>query len=68
MKMVDDDYGIPDGYDAKFNDCGEIICINYLIEENGNCYQPQELCGLYIKHLTLDEVKEIVGEIDINDD
>ena len=25
--MVDDDYGIPDSYDAKFNDCGEIICI-----------------------------------------
>ena len=37
---------------------------NYLIEENGNCYQPHEFCGLYIKHLTIDELKDIVGEID----
>ena len=41
---------------------------NYLIEENGNCYQPHEFCGLYIKHLTLDEVKDIVGEIDDSND
>ena len=27
MKMVDTDYGIPDSYDAKFNDCDEIICL-----------------------------------------
>ena len=27
MKMVDTDYGIPDSYDAKFNDCSEIICL-----------------------------------------
>ena len=27
MKMVDMDYGIPDSYDAKFNDCGEKICL-----------------------------------------
>ena len=38
--------------------------ITYLIEENENCYQPQEFCGLFIKRLTLDEVKDIVGEID----
>ena len=38
--------------------------ITYLIEENENCYQPHEFCGLYIKHLTLAEVKDIVCEID----
>ena len=27
MRMVDEDYGIPDSYDAKFNDCGEIVCL-----------------------------------------
>ena len=40
----------------------------YLIEENGNYYQPQEFCGLFIKRLTLDEVKDIVGEIDTNEE
>ena len=25
--MVDTDYGIPDSYDAKFNDCEEMICL-----------------------------------------
>ena len=42
--------------------------ITYLIEENENCYQPQEFCGLFIKRLTLDEVKGIVGEIDVNEE
>ena len=27
MKMVDTDYGILDSYEAKFNDCGEMICL-----------------------------------------
>ena len=27
MKMVDTDYGIPDSYNAKFNDCEEMICL-----------------------------------------
>ena len=27
MKMVDTDYGIPDSYDVKFNDCDEMICL-----------------------------------------
>ena len=27
MKMVDTDYGILYSYDAKFNDCGEMICL-----------------------------------------
>ena len=27
MKMVDTDYCIIDSYDAKFNDCGEIVCL-----------------------------------------
>ena len=42
--------------------------ITYLIEENENSYQPQEFCGLFIKRLTLDEVKDIVGEIDVNEE
>ena len=34
--MVDTDYGIPDGYDAKFNDSGEIICLVKINEREEN--------------------------------
>lgn len=34
--MVDDDYGIPDGYDAKFNDCGEMVCLVKINESEEN--------------------------------
>ena len=32
MKMVDTDYVIQDSYDAKFNDCDEIICLDKINE------------------------------------
>ena len=36
MKMVDTDYGILDSYDAKFNDCGEIICLDKINKREEN--------------------------------
>jgi hypothetical protein len=33
---------------------------NYLVEECGNCYQPHELHGLFIKKLSADEINKLI--------
>lgn len=33
---------------------------NYLVEENGNCYLPRELNGIYIKSLSPEETAKLI--------
>lgn len=35
---------------------------NYLVEENGNCYLPRELNGIYVRSLTPEEVNQLTSE------
>lgn len=35
--------------------------INYLIEENDNCYRPGEFAGVFVKYLSNDEFQNLVN-------
>ena len=35
---------------------------NYLVEENGNCYLPRELYGIYVKSLSKEETERLINE------
>lgn len=39
----------------------ETETINYLVEENGNCYQARELAGIYVKHLSKEETDKLIN-------
>ena len=33
---------------------------NLLVEENGNCYRYTEIAGIYVRTLTVDELKSLI--------
>lgn len=35
---------------------------NYLVEENGNCYLPRELNGIFVKSLSKEETERLINE------